>query len=1196
VKDFFGDSFEKGNECGHSGANHLAMSNSLPSSPTRVAANAPEKMLVQSMTRLSMPPAQVAGNIAPTNPARTITQDIVDRNSDAERLASAVWRRSTGLRVLDSSGESSADKVPAEFLTFAGGVEDRSDTPFFARQASLGQQISAQHRAVTFDYVVNHRVREYVTIQVCGLITSGPAPEPSSGPYTSKYVSLRFYADSLPVSHIGTCTRPVTYCPLQVNSGTTLQNKDVAAAGQWKWCEWCTLPIKYNELTMTATVAATVHNMDGTVFGGTTMQLFGSTGLLREGIQKLTVHLGAIGDGNVQTSTPGGCDIVRSYNHAMVKSLEAYRRGKVTKLRWLDAVTLPVVENLCAENDCGKSIKPVEALLFVGLPFFQAPLVYEPMKYHSEDSSSSASAAFKRTSAMIAANTVASPRPNRSPEWKDSVGAIIDPELFRSHPNPTETKHHRLARGVLRGMFDVDPKLQPNRQDKERIKRILDSTSTVVSQSDREVLWKFRYTLTEEKRSLTKFLLSVDWNDEIEVRLAAELMPQWKRVDIADALTLLSKYFAKNAIVRKYALGVLDDAHNDEIEMFMLQLVQAMRYEVTPPRVSRELEADISTIKHKIKPKYLSGDVMDDEPEEQLERRRQEERKAREKESIEDSLLSVFLVDRALESFPLATSLYWHLSVEQAGNLKFKQIFKYYLRRMEVTAWGRHVLAVLGRQRWWMEYIGHAKARATEKGGARDTMLMKLKDSLRSDGEFSDMLQMDPPVVSALDSRVALVGVKPDSTLMFKSKIYPVVFNFDVEPRAEIVQPDDSIEGGGKYTVAELKSIAFVEGLQRRAKRAELFNSNTNTKPTLSSRRVQARRLSGGMLGACPLEGSFDSEDEDGEGSSNAHDRHDTSSSGDDSAGDNSCRRFGNILGRSSPSLSSSDFHTSMSGGGSVPRFASFFSARTTQRIMYKAEDLRQDQLVVQMITLIDRLWKSVNLDLKLTPYRVLATTPDDGLVEFINDTTTLTDVYNAHNRDIRAFFKHHNPPSTDPIAESYGGVDPEVMETFIRSSAGYCVITYILGIGDRHLENLMLKPTGHLLHIDFGFLFGKDPKPLPAPMRLTKEMMQAMGGRGSPGFDRFKRYCCQGYNVLRRRAPLLLSLLELLRDAGINDFSVTQNPDTVMDVMKEKLRLDLGTDEAGAEQFLLGKLEASVSALFPELMDIVHSVAVNMR
>ncbi len=61
---------------------------------------------------------------------------------------------------------------------------------------------------------------------------------------------------------------------------------------------------------------------------------------------------------------------------------------------------------------------------------------------------------------------------------------------------------------------------------------------------------------------------------------------------------------------------------------------------------------------------------------------------------------------------------------------------------------------------------------------------------------------------------------------------------------------------------------------------------------------------------------------------------------------------------------------------------------------MFKSgDDLRQDQLVLQMITLMDGFLLQYGLDLKLTPYRVLAMSPSDGFVEWVPDSQTLASV-----------------------------------------------------------------------------------------------------------------------------------------------------------------------------------------------------------
>jgi phosphatidylinositol 3-kinase len=54
-------------------------------------------------------------------------------------------------------------------------------------------------------------------------------------------------------------------------------------------------------------------------------------------------------------------------------------------------------------------------------------------------------------------------------------------------------------------------------------------------------------------------------------------------------------------------------------------------------------------------------------------------------------------------------------------------------------------------------------------------------------------------------------------------------------------------------------------------------------------------------------------------------------------------------------------------------------------------------------------------------------------------------------------------------------------------------------------LDNLLLTKNGELFHIDFGYILGRDPKPYPPPMKLTKDMIEAMGGPNSEETRRFR-------------------------------------------------------------------------------------------
>lgn len=253
--------------------------------------------------------------------------------------------------------------------------------------------------------------------------------------------------------------------------------------------------------------------------------------------------------------------------------------------------------------------------------------------------------------------------------------------------------------------------------------------------------------------------------------------------------------------------------------------------------------------------------------------------------------------------------------------------------------------------------------------------------------------------------------------------------------------------------------------------------------------------------------------------------------------------------------------------------------------IYKKGDDLRQDQFVLQLLALMDDLLKREGLDLRLTPYRVLPTGADEGLVEFI-PSAPLSRVLSEHRSVHRWLLAQRKGSNADP--QGPYGLNRSVLDNFVRSCAGYCVATYVLGVGDRHLDNLMLRPDGRLFHIDFGFILGADPKPFPPPMKLCREMIEAMGGQGSSEFQLFRTLCCEAYNCLRKSAPLLLSLFHLMSASSVA--AVRLSPEGAMLHLRQKLRLEFSEEQAVA--WMQALIDESSSALMPQVIEATHRFA----
>ena len=249
-------------------------------------------------------------------------------------------------------------------------------------------------------------------------------------------------------------------------------------------------------------------------------------------------------------------------------------------------------------------------------------------------------------------------------------------------------------------------------------------------------------------------------------------------------------------------------------------------------------------------------------------------------------------------------------------------------------------------------------------------------------------------------------------------------------------------------------------------------------------------------------------------------------------------------------------------------------------------DDLRQDQLVIQIISLMDRLLRKENLDLKLSPYRILATSANAGAVQFV-PSMSLAAASAKYKGSILAYLRANNPDTTADL-----GVRPSAMDTYVKSCAGYCVITYLLGVGDRHLDNLLLAPSGHFFHADFGYILGRDPKPFAPQMKLCKEMVEGMGSSNSTQYAAFKSYCFTAYTTLRKSSNLILNLFSLMVDANIPDIKV--EPGRVVEKVRERFHLEMSEEEA--MRHFEGLIIDSVGSIFPVVIDTIHNMMQGLR
>ncbi|RLN97089.1 hypothetical protein BBJ28_00003320 [Nothophytophthora sp. Chile5] len=240
---------------------------------------------------------------------------------------------------------------------------------------------------------------------------------------------------------------------------------------------------------------------------------------------------------------------------------------------------------------------------------------------------------------------------------------------------------------------------------------------------------------------------------------------------------------------------------------------------------------------------------------------------------------------------------------------------------------------------------------------------------------------------------------------------------------------------------------------------------------------------------------------------------------------------------------------------------------RRYKQLVKGHDDTRQDLVIEQAFETVNQFLAEEHATrkrkLRLRTYRVVPLSPIAGVLEWVENTMPWGSYLvgrsgnklSAHERYHPQEWKHANcraklknaPNKLAAFSEIQANFTPVFHHFFlekypdaaewysrrlayVQSVAVTSIVGYILGIGDRHSQNILIhEDTGELVHIDFGVVFDQGMAlftPETVPFRLTRDMVDGMGVSGVDGV--FSRCCEATLQLLRKKSASVVTILEV--------------------------------------------------------------------
>lgn len=261
------------------------------------------------------------------------------------------------------------------------------------------------------------------------------------------------------------------------------------------------------------------------------------------------------------------------------------------------------------------------------------------------------------------------------------------------------------------------------------------------------------------------------------------------------------------------------------------------------------------------------------------------------------------------------------------------------------------------------------------------------------------------------------------------------------------------------------------------------------------------------------------------------------------------------------------------------------------QLLLKGNDDVRKDARLIEFTTAVNQLLRAdpaaTSRHLDILTYRVTPLGASAGIIEWVkgavpartimyslsrnqnlglgsNEVKKMTNTSLRLSERLNAFYKLQKavPPvlwewfvDTFPDPEAW----LDARTRYARTLAVMSMIGYILGLGDRHLENILLvQGSGAVLHVDFDCLFDKGRHlavPELVPFRLTQQFRDALGVLNNEE-GHFRRVSELTLKIVRCNEDLLMVILEaFIHDPVVQDRISLLQPWETMSKLRAKIR-----------------------------------------